>query len=193
MIRTIILNWEFLGSPVVKTWCLHCWGPGSVPGQGTKIPQVCPLQKKLHLIVEKLKNTEKVKSTVPLSRDNFYYVLKHFLLDYFLHVCLIETIGNILGGSTNTVNSDCSDEIKWCLLLGRKAVTNLDSLLKSRDITLLTRVHSQNYNFSSSHVWMWELDCKEGWCFRIVVLEKTLESPLDSKIVKPVNPKGNQS
>ena len=55
---------------------------------------------------------------------------------------------------------------------------------------------SQSYGFSSSHVWMWELDHKEGWalknwCFWTVVLEKTLESPLDSKI-KPVNPKGNQ-
>ena len=58
--------------------------------------------------------------------------------------------------------------------------------------------YSQSYGFSSSHVWMWELDYKEGWvlknwCSQIVVLEKTLESPLDSKDIKPVNPKGNQS
>ena len=57
--------------------------------------------------------------------------------------------------------------------------------------------YSQSYDFSSSHVQMWELDHKEGWalknwCFRIVVLEKTLESPLDCKEIKPVNPKGNQ-
>ena len=57
--------------------------------------------------------------------------------------------------------------------------------------------HSQGYGFSSSHVQMWELDHKEGWtpknwCFRIVVLEKTLESPLDCKEIKLVNPKGNQ-
>ena len=56
---------------------------------------------------------------------------------------------------------------------------------------------SQSYGFSSSHVWMWELDHKEGWapkdwCFRTLVLEKTLESPLDSKEIKPVHPKGNQ-
>ena len=56
---------------------------------------------------------------------------------------------------------------------------------------------SQSYGFSSSHVWMWELDHKEGWvsknwCFWTVVLEKTLESPLDCKEIKPVNPKGNQ-
>ena len=57
---------------------------------------------------------------------------------------------------------------------------------------------NQSYDFSSSHVWMWELDCKESWmpknwCFWTVVLEKTLESPLDYKEIKPVNPKGNQS
>ena len=57
--------------------------------------------------------------------------------------------------------------------------------------------YSQTYGFSSSHVQMWELDHKEGWalknwCFQTVVLEKTLESSLDSKEMKPVNPKGNQ-
>ena len=57
---------------------------------------------------------------------------------------------------------------------------------------------SQGYDFSSGHVWMWELDCEESWvpknwCFWTVVLEKTLESPLDSKEIQPVHPKGNQS
>ena len=57
---------------------------------------------------------------------------------------------------------------------------------------------SQSYDFPSSHVQMWELDHKEGWapknwCFQIVMLEKTLESPLDSKEIKPANPKGNQT
>ena len=57
---------------------------------------------------------------------------------------------------------------------------------------------SQGYGFSSSHVWMWELDCEEGWaprtwCFWTVVLEKTLESPLDCRETQPVHPKGNQS
>ena len=59
-------------------------------------------------------------------------------------------------------------------------------------------LYSQSYGFSSSHVWIWELDHKEGWrmknwCFWIVMLEKTLESPLNCKEIKPVNPKGNQS
>ena len=84
-------------------------------------------------------------------------------------------------------------------MLGRKAVTNLDSVLKSKDITLLTKVSIVKvmFFFFSSHVWMWELDHKEGWvpkhwCFQSVVLEKTLQSPLDCKEIKPVNPKGNQ-
>ena len=79
-------------------------------------------------------------------------------------------------------------EIKRHLLLGRKVMTNLDSIFKSRDITLPTKVwlSNQSYGFSSGHVWMWELDYKESWtlknwCFWTVVLEKTLESPLDSK------------
>ena len=76
---------------------------------------------------------------------------------------------------------------------------NLDSMLKSRDITLLTKVRLvKNYSFSSSQVWMWELDHKESWvlknwCFWNVVLGKTLESPVDCKEIKPVNPKGDQS
>ena len=102
----------------------------------------------------------------------------------------------IFGGSKITADYDCSHEIKRCLLLGRKAVTNLDNILKSRDITD-KGPSSQSHNFSSNHVWMWELDQKESWmlknwCFWTVVLEKTLESPLDGKEVQPVNPKGNQ-
>ena len=97
-----------------------------------------------------------------------------------------------------TVDGDCSHKIKRCLLFGRIAMTNLDSILKSRDITLPTKVHLvKSYGFSSSCLWMWELNYKESWvlknwCFWTVLLKKTLESPLDSKI-KPVNPQGNQS
>ena len=96
-----------------------------------------------------------------------------------------------------TMSSDCSSEIKRCLLLGRKAMTNIDSTLKSRDTNFADKgPYRQSYGFSSSRVWMWELDHKEGWvpknwCFQTVVLEKTLESPLDCKEIKPVNPKGN--
>ena len=67
-------------------------------------------------------------------------------------------------GSKITVDGDCSHEIKRYLLLGRKAMTNLGSILKSRDTTLLTKVHIvKAMVFSSSHVWMWELNHKKGW------------------------------
>ena len=101
-------------------------------------------------------------------------------------------------GSKSTADGDYSHEIKRHLLLGRKVMTNIDSILKSRDITLPTNVHLvRAMVFPVVHVSMWELNHKEGWalknqCFWTVVLEKTLESPLDSKETKPVNPKGNQ-
>ena len=66
-------------------------------------------------------------------------------------------------GSKITVDSDCSYEIKRCLLVGRKAMTNLDSILKSRHHFADKGLYSQSYGFSSSHVWMWKLDHKEVW------------------------------
>ena len=67
----------------------------------------------------------------------------------------VETVTDfIFLGSKITADDNCSHEIKRCLLLGRKAMTNLDSVLKSRDITLLTKVHMVKGSFSSSHVWM---------------------------------------
>ena len=102
-------------------------------------------------------------------------------------------------GSKITADGDCSHEIKRHLFLGRKTVSNLDSILKSRDITLPTKVCLfRAMVFSSSHVWMWELDYKESWvqknwCLWTVVLGKTLESPLDCKEIQPVHPKGKKS
>ena len=104
----------------------------------------------------------------------------------------------------NNGNSDrlsflgLQNHCRWWPQPWKKAMTNLDSILKSRNITLPTSLSSQSYGFSSGHVWMWELDHKESWalknwCFWTVVLEKTLESPLDCKEIKPVHPKGNQS
>ena len=110
----------------------------------------------------------------------------------------VETVSDcILGGSRITADGDCSHEIKRRLLLQRKVMTNLDSILKSRDITLPTKVRLvKALVFSSSHVWMWELDDKQSWVpknwsFSTVVLEKILESLLDCKEIQPVHPKGN--
>ena len=110
----------------------------------------------------------------------------------------IETVSDYIG-SKITADGDYSHEIKRCLLLGRKLMTNLDSILKSQRHYFANKGPScQSYGFSSSHVWMWELDYKESWapknwCFWTVVLEKTLESLLNCKEIQPVHPKGNQS
>ena len=89
-----------------------------------------------------------------------------------------------------------SHKIKRWSFLGRKAMENLDSILKSRDITLPTKI-CRVKAVVFPVLWMWELDHKEGWvlknwCFWTVVLEKTLENPWDSKEIKLVNPKRNQ-
>ena len=111
----------------------------------------------------------------------------------------METVADfILGDPQITADGDGSHEIKRRLYLGRKSMTNLDSILKSRNITLPTKVRLVKAIIFPSHVWMWVLDYKESWAlknwyFWTVVLEKTLESPLDCKEIQPVHPKGNQS
>ena len=110
----------------------------------------------------------------------------------------METVTDfIFCGSKITADGDCSHETQRRLLHGGKAMTSLDRILRSRDITLPTKVHLVKAIFSS-HVWMWELDYKESWapknlCFWTVMLEKTLESPLDSRrsnqsILKEISP-----
>ena len=97
-----------------------------------------------------------------------------------------------------TAYGDCSHEIKRCLLLGRKAVTNLDSILKSRDYFTNKDLSSQSCGFSGSHIWMWKLDHKKGWawknwCFWTGVLKKNLESrwtgrKSNQSILKEISP-----
>ena len=105
----------------------------------------------------------------------------------------------ILGGPKITADGDCGHEIKRCLLLGRKVRTNLDSILKSRDTTLPTKVRLVKamvfpvvmYGYESQTIKKAErqrIDVFELWCWR-----KTLESPLESKEIQLVHPKGNQS
>ena len=101
-------------------------------------------------------------------------------------------------GCKVTADGDCSQEIKSHLLFGKKAMAKLGkSIKKQRHPFPKKCLDSQSYGFSSSHVQTWELDHKEGWapknrCFWVVVLEKTLESPLDYKEIQPVSAKGNQ-
>ena len=108
----------------------------------------------------------------------------------------METVADfIFLGSKITIDGDCSHEIKRHLLLGRKAMTNPDSILKSN--TLLTKVHRVKAMVSPVVMYgceSWTIkkaECQRIDSFEILVLEKILENPLDSKEVKPVNPKGN--
>ena len=84
------------------------------------------------------------------------------------------------------------------LLFGRKAITNWDNILKSRDITLPAKVHiikAMIFPVVMNRYKSWAIkkaEYRKTWCFQIVVLEETLESPLDNKEIKPINPKGNQ-
>ena len=111
----------------------------------------------------------------------------------------METVTDfIFLGSKITADGDYSHKIRRCLLLGRKAMTNLDSMLKAETLLCQKAPSSQSCGFSSSHVCMWELNHKESWalknwCFWTVVLEKTLGSPLDCTEIQQVHPKGNQS
>ena len=105
-----------------------------------------------------------------------------------------------LGGSKITADCDCSHEIKRRLLLGRKVMTNLHSIFKNRDITLLTKVRLVKVmvfpvvmcgceSWTIKKVESQRIDAFELWCWR----RKTLESPLDCKEIQPVHPKGDHS
>ena len=114
--------------------------------------------------------------------------------------------GFILGGSRITADGDCSHKIKRCLLLGRKVMTKLDSILKSKDITLPTKVclvKAMVFPVVMYGCESWTIKKAEqkkekeswaskNWSFWTVVLEKTLESPLDCKEIQTVHPKGDQ-
>ena len=102
-------------------------------------------------------------------------------------------------GSKITADGDCSHEMKRCLLLGRKDITNPDSVLKDRDISFQTKVHlikamvSPVVMYGGESWTIKKAECQRIDAFELVVLEKTVENPLDCKKIKSVNPKGNQS
>ena len=100
----------------------------------------------------------------------------------------------ILGGSKISADGDCSHEVKRRSLLGRKVMTNLDSIFKSRDITLPAKVHLVKVMVFPVVMYGCESwTVKKAECRRIDAFEKTLESPLDCKEIQPVHPKGDQS
>ena len=110
----------------------------------------------------------------------------------------VETVRDfILGGSKITADGDCSYEIKMLTPWKKSYDKPRHHIEKQRHHFTDKGPYSQSYGFSSSHAWMWELDHKKGWAwknwyFQTVVLEKTIESPLDCKEIKLVNPKENQ-
>ena len=104
----------------------------------------------------------------------------------------------IFGGSRITADGDCAMKLKDVCSLEKSYDKPRQYIKKQRHHFTNKGPSSQSYGFSGSHVWMWELDYKESWaqtnwCFWTVVLEMTLESPLDGKEIQPVHPKGNQS
>ena len=147
-----------------------------------------------------------LKSTLErLSSDFWICAVVLFLCGFLLYdpACPLAMGQQVLSVKGQKVNiwgfvSDCSHEIRRCLLLGRKAITNLDSVLKSKDITLPTKVHTVKTMFFPVVMYRCEnwtikkVEQQKNWCFWTVMQEKTLESPLDCKGIKPVNPKENQ-
>ena len=110
----------------------------------------------------------------------------------------VETVADfILGGSKITAGGDWWNE-KTLTPWKESYDQPREHIKKQRHYFANKGLSSQGYGFSSSHVWMWRLDCEESWvlknwCFWTVVLKKTLESPLDSKEIQPVHPKEDQS
>ena len=119
--------------------------------------------------------SEKVGLKLNIQRTKIWF--HHFMANRWETMEIVTDF--IFLSSKVTADGDCSHEIKRGLLLGRKAMTNLDSILKSRDYFADKIPSSQSYGFSNSHEWMWELDHKESWaqknwCFWTVVLESPL-------------------
>ena len=125
---------------------------------------------------------ESEKAGLNLNIQKTKFMVSGPITSWQIHGGTVETATDfIFLGFKITADGDCSHEIKRCLLLARKVMTNLNSILKSRDITCQQRSIWWKLWFSSSRVWMWELYYKESWvpknwCFWTVVLENSWES-----------------
>ena len=148
-------------------------------------------------LLMKVKESEKVGLKLKIQKTKI--MASGPITSWQIDAEIVETVADfIFGGSKITADGDCSHEIKRHLLLGRKVMTNLDSLLKSRDITLPTKVRlvktmvfpvvmygCESWTIKKAE--HWRIDAFELWCW-----EKILESPLDCKEIQPVHPKGTQ-
>ena len=146
------------------SWNQECW-------ETYQWPQICrrhhPYGKKWRRTKEPLDDSERESKIVGLKLhiQKTKIMASGPITSWQIDGETMETVRDfILGGSKITADGDSNHEIKRHLLLGRKAMTNLDSILKNRDISLLTKFPLvKSYAFSSGHVWMWELDYKESW------------------------------
>ena len=156
-------------------------------------------EEELRSLLRRVKEERKKKTGLKLNIQKTKIIASGRITSSQIGGETMETVADFMFlGSKITADGDCSHEIKRVLFLGRKAMAKLDSILeKQRHYFANKGPSSLSYVFSSSHVWMWELDYKESWtpknwCFWTVVLEKALESPLDCNKIQPVHPKGNQ-
>ena len=191
-------SWETLG------WRKHNWNQDSL--EKYQSPQMCrwhhPHGRKweeLKSLLRKVKE-ESEKVGLKLNIQKTKIMASSPITSWQIDGETVETVADfIFLRSKITADGDCSHEIKRCLLLGRKVMTNLDSILKSRDITLPTKVHLvKAMVFPVVMYGCEELDSKVSWvpkncCFWTVVFEKALESPLDCREIQPIHPKRDQS
>ena len=152
--------------------------------------------KELKSLLMKEKESEKVGLKLNIQRKKI--MASSPITSWQIGRETMETVSDfIFGDSKITADGDCSHDITRRLLIGRKAMTNLDSILKQRHYLADKSLSTQSSYFSSSHIWMQELDYKKTECQRIDAFElwcwRRLESPLDCKDIQPVKLKGNQS
>ena len=158
-----------------------------------------PLEKKLKSFLMNVKEKNE-KSSLKLNIQKMKIMASGLITLWWIDGETMKTVRDfIFLGSKITADCDCSHDFKRHLPLGRKAMTNLDSTFKSRDITLSTKVHlvkAMDFpvviygceSWALKKVECWRTDAFELWCWK-----KTLESPLDCKEIQPVHPKGDQS
>ena len=145
-------------------WCsLDKWGKYQQPQIYNDITLMAESEEELKNLLMKVKK-ESEKAGLKFSIQKTRIMAFSPIASWQIDGTKMETVTDLIFlGSKITADGDCSHEIKRCLLLGRKAIANLDSIFKSSDILANKYPYSQSYGFSSSHVWVWELDHKEGW------------------------------
>ena len=149
------------------------------------------------LLMQVKEESEKVGLKLNIKKTKI--MASSFIISWQINEETIETMtDSIFLVSKITEDGDCNHEMKTLAPWKKSYDQPRQHIKKQRHYFANKGLSSQSYGFSSSHVWMWKLDYKESWapknwCFWPEVLEKTLESPLDCKEIKPVNPKGNQS